>query len=434
METRTCRTTILSLALVVATLVAGPCQASLVILDRIIAVVDEDVVLQSELDQRMRAVKAQLANAPQGQIPPEDVLRKQVVEHLIVESLELQMAERAGVRIGDEELNQAMQKIAAQNQMSLPQFQRAIEADGISYVEMRDQVRKEIAVNRVQQGVMHSRIQITDQEIKDFLSSELGEVVTADEYRLAHILLPLPEDPTAGQIRQVRKNAEDLLAQINAGADFQSLAVQKSAGQNALNGGDLGWRKAVQLPTMFSDIAQKMKVGEVHGPIKSGSGYHLIKLMEKRGAQAEGQVAQTHVRHVLIQPSEIRNDQEALELAQQLRQEVVDGRDFEEVAKLYSNDPGSALSGGDLGWNRAGTFVPEFEEVMKKTKTGEISQVFHTVHGYHFLEVTGRRVEDFSEQFKKNMAENYLRNQKFDEELENWIREIREDAFVEVRI
>lgn len=413
---------------------AAHAQAKLVILDKIAAVVDEDVVLQSEVEQRLQAVKAQLQSTPRGQLPPEDVLRKQILERLIVESLQLQMAERAGVRISDEELNEAMRRIAAQNQMTLEQFRRAIEADGISYVEMREQIRREIAITRVQQGVMRNRIQISEQEIKDFLSSEVGQVVTADEYRLAHILLPIPEEATAEEIRSVRDEAERVLSRVEAGEDFQSLAVEKSAGQNALEGGDLGWRKVVQLPTIFSDIAPKMAIGEVRGPIKSGSGFHLIKLLQKRGAQAEGQVEQTRVRHVLIQPSEIRSEQEARELAETLHEEVTEGRDFEEVAKLYSDDPGSALSGGDLGWNRAGTFVPEFEAQMNRMDIDELSPVFRTQHGYHFLQVTGRRVEDFSDRFKMGQAENFLRNQKFDEELETWIREIREDAFVEIRI
>lgn len=408
--------------------------ASQTILDRIIAIVDEDVVLESELQQRLHAVKAQLRASSDGQLPSDEILRKQIIEHLVVESLQLQMAERAGVRISDDELNEALQGIAAQNQMSLSQFQRAIEADGISYLQMRDQVRREIAISQVQQGIMRNRIKITEQEIKDFLASELGRVVTADEYRLAHILLPIPEDAGADQIRQVRRKAEEILELAESGSDFQTLAVEHSAGQNALSGGDLGWRKAVQLPTMFSDVAPEMVVGEVRGPIKSGSGFHLIKLVQMRGAEAEGQVNQTRVRHVLIQPSEIRSDQEAFELAEQLRNEVMDGRDFEEIAKLYSDDPGSALSGGDLGWARRGTFVPEFEDVMASSEPGEVSEVFKSVHGYHFLEVTGRRVEDFSQRFRMSQAENYLRNQKFDQALEDWIREIREEAFVEVRL
>ena len=419
--------------LIAAALVTGSAQAKLVILDKIVAVVDDGVVLQSELDQRMQQVKAQLADAPPDQVPPDSVLRKQILEHLIVESLELQTADRAGILISDEELNQAMEGIAQQNHMTLAEFQKQIAKEGISYVEMRDQVRRQMKISQVQQGVMHNRIKISDQEIKDFLASDLGKTVTADEYHLGHILLPVPENASADQIASVRSEAEDLVTQLKKGANFKTLAIEKSKGQNALNGGDLGWRKAVQLPTIFTDVVPKMNVGDIRGPIKSGSGFHIIKLLGKRGAQAQGQVKQTRVRQVLIEPSEIRSDQEALELAQNLRQQVVNGRDFAEVARLYSNDPSSALSGGDLGWNPAGTFSPEFEKMMDKMKIDEISPVFKTASGYHFLQVTGRRVQDMTQKYRRAQAENYLRRQKFDDELESWIREIRDDAYVDIR-
>jgi len=424
------------LSLIITLLLAGIpiyCYPTLIILDRIVAIVDDDVVMQSEVNIRMKAVKAQLASSPQGSPPPDDVLTSQIIDRLVIESIQLQMADRGGVRVSDSELNTAMRGIAEQNRMTLEEFQQAILRDGISYVEMRDQIRRELMIGRVQKGVMRGRIQITEQEIKNFLESEVGEVITADEYRMAHILLATPPRATTAQVLSVKAEADELLERINDGADFQSLAVERSAGQNALEGGDLGWRKTIQLPTMFSDIAQEMKTGEVRGPIKSGSGYHLIKLLQKRGAKAEGQVEQTQVRHVLIQTSEIRTDQEAKELAQSLREEVAGGRGFDEIAKLHSDDPGSALSGGDLGWSRAGIFVPEFERVMNNLDTNMLSEVFHTEHGYHFLEVTGRRVEDFSERFKMGQAENYLRNQMFEEELESWLREIREGAFVEIR-
>ncbi len=411
-----------------------PAHAALVLLDRIAVVVDEDVIMASEVETRVRSIKSQIAASPNAQQPPESVIREQVLERLIVESLQLQIASRNGVRISDDELNQALRGIAAQNQLTLEQFQVAIAQDGLSWPEMREQVRREIAISRVQQGIMRRRIAITDQEIRNFLASELGETITADEYRIAHILLANPDNARPDDVRATRDKAERLVQDIAGGADFQSLAIEHSAGQNALNGGDMGWRKPAQLPSMFSDTVQSMKVGDVAGPIRSGRGYHLIKLLEKRGANTEGQIAQTRVRHVLVKPNEIRTDQEAEDLAKSLRQEIVSGREFAEVAKLYSDDPGSALSGGDLGWSRAGIFVPKFEEVMQGSEEGEISEVFKSEHGYHFLEVTGRRIEDFSERFKMGQAESYLRNQKFDEELENWIREIRDEAFVEIKI
>jgi peptidyl-prolyl cis-trans isomerase SurA len=299
---------------------------------------------------------------------------------------------------------------------------------------MREQVEKEIMMSRVQQGIMRSRIEITDQSINNFLSSELGASITANEYRFAHILIAVPSDSDSKAIRKIRQQATDILAEIHAGTDFQALAMERSAGQNALKGGDLGWRKSAQLPSMFADIAETMIVGEVQGPIQSGSGFHIIKLEESRGAKANGLIDQTKVRHVLIKSTEIRNLEEAKELAMSLRDEILDGREFGEVARLYSDDPGSALNGGDLGWSRAGEFVGAFEETVNASEINNVSKVFETAFGYHFLQVIGRRTEDFSEEFLRNQAENYLRSQMIDEELETWIREMREDAFVEIRI
>ncbi len=424
-------------ALPVVALLTGysiPSVAAVVLLDRIAVVVDEDVIMASEIEDRLRTIKSQIAASPSGNSPSDEVLQSQIIERLIVESLELQMAERSGVRVSDEELTQALRSIAGQNNLTLEQFQQAIAQDGLSWPEMREQVRREIAISRVQQGIMRRRIQVTEQEIKNFLASDLGEAITADEYRLAHILLTIPEGGRVEDVDNTRTTAEKLLKLLDEGADFQSLAIEWSAGQNALSGGDLGWRKPQQVPSMFASYVKTMEVGDVKGPIKSGTGYHLIKLLEKRGADAEGQIEQTRVRHVLVKPNEIRNDREARELATSLRNEVIEGRDFAEVAKLYSDDPGSALSGGDLGWNRAGIYVPEFEATMRASDVNSVSEVFKSSHGYHFLEVTGRRIEDFSDQFRMGQAENYLRNQKFDEELENWILEIRHGAFVEIKI
>ena len=409
-------------------------QAALVLLDRIAVIVDEDVIMQSEIEERLLTIKAQIAAQPGAKVPPNDVLEEQITERLIVESLQLQTADRAGIRISDDELNQALASIAYQNQMSLEQFRLALADDGVSWAQMRDQVRREFAISRVQQGIMRRRIQITEQEVQNFLATELGESVTADEYRLGHILIDLSSNPDPDEVREKRAQAEYLFTRLGAGEDFGSLAIELSKGQNALNGGDMGWRKPAQLPSIFSDLVEDMTIGQVKGPIKSGRGFHLIKLLEKRGAKAEGMVAQTKVRHILIKPNEIRSERESFELAESLLQEIQGGRDFAEIAKLYSDDPGSALSGGDLGWTQSGTFVPEFEATMQSAKLNVISDVFQTTHGFHFIEVTGRRLEDFSERFRMGQAENYLRNQKFDEELENWLREIRDGAFVEVKI
>ena len=407
--------------------------AALVLIDRISVVVDQDVIMQSEIDERMKAIKAQIAADPQTRAPSDDVLREQIIERLILENLQLQTADRAGIRISDDELNEALSGIASQNQMTLTQFRVALANDGVSWAAMREQVRREFAISRVQQGVMRRRIEVTEQEIDNFLATEVGESVTSDEYRLGHILITLPPNPSAQDIRTTRDKADSISTRLQEGADFGSLAIEFSEDQNALEGGDMGWRKPAQLPSMFSDLVADMKAGDIKGPIKSGRGFHLIKVMDKRGATSEGQIEQTQVRHVLIQPNEIRTGGECQDLAISLREEIVEGRDFADVAKLYSDDPGSALGGGDLGWSRAGVFVPEFESTMKAMDINELSEVFKTAHGYHFLEVTGRRIEDFSERFKMGQAENYLRNQKFDEELANWQREIRDNAFVEIK-
>ncbi len=413
-------------------LLAQLSMADTVILDEIAVVVDDDVIMESEVDARRRAVVGQLKGANQ-RLPPEDIMREQIIERLIIESLQLQMANRAGIRVSDEELNSALAQVAAQNNMTLAQFSQEIEKDGISYLEMRDQIRREIAITRIQQGIMRNRIQITEQEVNNFLESDMGKIVTADEYRLAHILLPFSENADGDEISQVKTDAEALIQELNAGANFRSLAIERSTASDALEGGDLGWRKAVQLPTMFSDIATDMEVGDIRGPIRSGSGYHVVTLLDKRGAKTEGRVEQTQTRHVLITPSEIMSEYEAREFAESLRAEVVNGRPFDEIAKLHSDDPGSALSGGDLGWNPAGTFVPEFEAQIRATSIDEVSPVFRSQHGFHFLEVTGHRIEDMSKEFLMRQAANFLRNQKRDEELEAWVREIREEAFVEIR-
>ena len=406
-------------------------QSATTIIDRIAIVVDQDVIMQSELEERFEAVRSQISSQKNARMPSDDVLKKQIEEQMIIESLQLQRAERAGIRISDEEINNTLAQIAKENNLSLNEFKEALTVDGISWSGMRSRVSRELKINRLQQGTMRRRIQVSEQEIKNFLSSELGSNLTADQYRLGHILIPIPENPSNNDLKTASSQANSIFAKIEEGDDFRALALEFSSGQNSLEGGDLGWRKAAQLPTIFSDLVDNMEIGETRSPIRSGRGFHILKLFNKRGASTEGKIAQTRVRHVLVQPNEIRSENEANDLALSLRNEVVEGRDFEEIAKLYSDDPGSALSGGDLGWSRKGIFVPEFEKIMADSEINELSSVFKTVHGYHFLEVTGRRIEDFSERYRMSQAENFLRNQRFDQELSNWLREIREDAFIE---
>ena len=408
-------------------------HAELRIIDQIAVVVDEKVITLSEVTERVRLIQSTFLANKSRTAPPEDILVGQVIERLILEHLQLQIAERAGLRISDSELNQALQNIAKQNNLNLSEFRVALEADGQSYPNMREQVRREMIISQVQQGLVQNRISISEQELNNFLESDLGKAVISDEYRLAHILIATSDDDKESSSK-IKEEALSIISRSNAGESFESLAREYSMGQNASNGGDLGWRKPIQLPTIFADLVDDMEKNEIRGPIKSGSGFHIIKLMDMRGAKAEGHLEQTRVRHILIKPSEIRTDIEARELAENLRAQVVDGKSFEDVAKTSSEDPGSALGGGDLGWSVAGIYVPEFETMIESMEISALSPVFKTTHGYHFLEVTGRRIEDFSNKYQENMAENYLRSQKFDEELDAWLREIREEAFVDIRI
>ncbi len=418
-------------ALVLLAFFASWTHAAPIVMDEIAAIVDDDIIARSEIENRLATIKAQAANP--ASLPPDNALREQIIERLIVEKLQLQVARRAGIRVSDSELNDAMRRIAEQNQLTLDQFRQAIEQDGLSYNDMRRQVEQEIMIGRVQQGVMNSRIEISTNEIDDFLATEAGQELTADEFRVGHILIPFKGGTSSNSVNAAKAEADAIIEALATGSNFQSLAMEKSAGSNALEGGDLGWRKPSALPTLFADIAVDMSVEEVKGPIRSSSGFHIIKMIQRRGATAEGLIDQTRVRHVLIKPNEIRSLEEARQLAEDLRGEIVAGRDFGEVARLYSEDPGSALSGGDLGWNTGREFVPAFASMMRGTEEGVVSPVFQSDFGFHFLEVTGKRVEDFSDMFKRNQVENYLRNQSFEEEVDNWVREIREDAFVEIR-
>jgi len=405
-------------------------QAEVRPIDQIIAVVDEDVVLLSELKERYFSVKRQLQQRG-AKLPPDNILQQQVLERLVIESLQLQRGKRAGVRINDAQLNDAMANIAAQNGLSLDQFVQGLQTDGISYRSVRDQIRKEMIINRVQQGVVNNRIQITDQEIDNFLKSEVGKETTAADYRLLHILVPAAPGKQAQQQAQVL--ADDIYQQLLQGADFSTLAVTHSAGQNALNGGDLGWRKASQLPTMFAEKAEKLEIGAVSTPLRSGSGFHILKLVNKRGGSGQ-MVDQVHSRHILLKPNEIRTNDQAKAQITQIREQIVAGTTpFAELAKEHSEDMGSALSGGDLGWMQPSQLVPEYREVMKTIEIGTVSEPFQTQFGWHILEVIERRQEDMSEEFVRDRARQIIHRRKYDEELYSWLREIRDQAFVDIK-
>jgi peptidyl-prolyl cis-trans isomerase SurA len=401
-------------------------------LDRIVAVVDDGVVTATELVDRLQFIERQFEGSG-SELPPRDVLMSQLLERLILDSLQLQMARRAGVRISDEELTQAVAGIARQNGMELPAFQQALAQDGMSYREFRDQIRREMIIARVQQNRVNDRIYISPQELQNFLDSPVGRAATADDYRVGHILLAVADDATPAAVEQAEARAEEIVAELRDGADFAQMAVAESAGQRALEGGDLGWRKAGQLPSLFAEPLLDAEAGQVLDPIRSSSGLHIVKLLERRGA-SNTMIQQTRARHILVQPSEIRSDSEAQAIIEDVRARLEQGEDFAELAREFSDDPGSALSGGDLGWVSPGQMVPAFDERMAVTDVGEISDPFRSRFGWHVLEVLERRDEDMSTEFRERQALRILRDRRFDEELQAWLREIRDEAYVDVKI
>lgn len=401
-------------------------------LDRVVAIVDDDIILASEYQSRLRQVMQNLARQDIEQ-PPREVVARQVLDRLVLEHIQLRMGERAGVRISDEQLNEAMIDVAHQGGMSLEQFRARIEAEGESYPEVREQMRQEMILSRVQQGNVRSRIQVTEREVDDFLTSEEGQKRTAAVYHIGHLLLPLPTDASSADERAAMAYMEDLRGRLGGGDAFERFMHAPDKSRYALTGGDLGWRPTGDLPNVFSDAVPALGIGAISEPIRSASGLHLVKLFEKRGGS--GQIAQqTHVRHILVKPSEIRSEEQTRELAQDLHDRIVAGEDFTTIARKFSEDIGSAREGGDLGWVNPGQMVPEFEHVMNQTGAGELSAPFHTNFGWHILRVDERRTEDLSDEMRRNQARNILYGQKYEEELNNWLQKIRDEAFVEIKI
>ncbi|SFP07039.1 peptidylprolyl isomerase [Pseudomonas borbori] len=407
-------------------------QAEVQPLNRVVAIVDNDVIMQSQLDARLREVQQTIGKRGAA-LPPEQVLSQQVLERLIIENIQLQIGDRSGIRITDEELNQALASIAQRNGMSLEQFRAALVQDGLSYADARDQVRREMVISRVRQRRVAERIQVTDQEVQNFLASDLGKLQLSEEFRLANIIIALPDGSSPQAIQAAERQAKELHQQLREGADFAQMAVTHSASENALEGGEMGWRKAAQLPPPFDAMIGAMAVGDVTEPMRTPGGFIMLKLLEKRGGGTQV-LEEVNVRHILIKPSEIRSEAETKRLAERLHERLLAGEDFSELAKSFSEDPGSALNGGSLDWIDPSALVPEFREVMSNTASGELSKPFKSPYGWHVLQVVGRRATDSSAQFREQQALTVLRNRKYDEELQAWLRQIRDEAYVEIKL
>ncbi|HET8709807.1 MAG TPA: peptidylprolyl isomerase [Spongiibacteraceae bacterium] len=394
-------------------------------LDRIVAIVDDDVILASELDSAVTRAGVNMKRAKRD-LPPPEQLRRQVFDQLVLDSLQLQIAKRAGVRISDSELNDQLEQIARQNNMTLEQFSQALSKDGIPYNELREQLRREMLIKRVQQGSVSERVQITDQEVENFLNSAEGRQLTAPQYHVLHALLPVN---TGDDDEAIHRFADQLTARLRAGADFDQVAA--TAGPVKVQSSDLGWHSSNDWPTLIVDAVAKLKAGEVADPVRNASGYHIIKLAEARG---KGEVIeQTKARHILLKPSAIRSSEQCKQLAAQLRQRVLNGEDFAALARQYSEDIGSAMEGGELGWTNPGQLVAAFQRAMDATKIGAISEPFESRYGWHIVLVEDRRQQDVTDEIRHNIARNYLHEKKYQEELDNWLRKIRDAAFIDIK-
>lgn len=407
-------------------------QAEYQELDAIVAIVDEDVVLASELLSRLDDVKQQIERQDM-QAPPQDVLINQLMERLILENLQLQQAQRRGVEVDDETLTRAVLSFAERNQMTIEQFQEQLLLDGMSYREFREDIRNEMLMQRLQRNLVNRRITISDQDIEALLSSPYYQQLLSDEFRVGHILLAVADGAGEAVIDAAAAAAATIVEDLRAGANFQATAIAKSAGARALEGGDLGWRRAGELPSLFGDQVLGLEVGETADPIRSASGFHIVQLLEQRGAGVQTE-DQALVRHILMLPSEIRTMDEAEAAIRVVHEQLLAGADFCALSAEHSEDPGSALNCGDLGWSTGDQFVPKFVEKLQATATGELSEPFLSEYGWHVLEVQERRRQDMGEEALRDMAVQILHRRRFDEELQEWLKEIRDEAFVEVRL
>ncbi len=409
---------------------AAPGQ--IVLVDRIVAVVNSEVITSREVAARAKAVTQQLGQ--QGtSLPPQEVLEKQVLERMIMDRLQLQLAKETALRVDDLQLDRTVARVAEGNKMSLTDFRRALERDGVQFDKFREEVRNEITLSRLREREVDARIAVTDNEIDYFLSQQGAPGSSAADYNVAHILLRLPEQASPEQAERQRTRAEQVLLQLREGADFAKLAVSFSDAPDALQGGAMGWRPRDRLPELFTQALDGMKPGDVSAILRSPAGFHVIKLVDRRGGGEAAPVEQTHARHILVKTNEIVSETDAKRKLNNLRERIVNGADFGELAKLNSDDA-SSVKGGDLGWLYPGDTVAEFERVMNSLQTGQVSEPFASPFGWHLMQVVERRKTDVSGERKRQQARLVLRERKADEAYQEWLRQLRDRAFVEYRL
>jgi peptidyl-prolyl cis-trans isomerase SurA len=408
-------------------------SSSGVLLDRIAATVNEGVVLESELDEQMIIISQRLREQ-RLELPPQNVLRKQVLDRLVLQELQMQRADRAGIKVSDEVLNNALNDVATQNHIKLTDLPDALEAQGIDYAGYRDSLRKELTMQILRQRDVIARINVSPREIDQFLERQKKMPSDANEYNVSHILIAVPQAATPEQLEAASKRADEVYQKAIAGEDFARLAVQYSNSQTALEGGSLGWRKGSELPTFLGEVIAGMQTGDVTKPLRTPSGFHVVKLNEVRGNQ-QVITNQVHARHILIKPNELQDDATVKQKLESIRDRILNkGENFAAVASVVSEDPGSASNGGDLGWTDPGSFVPEFEKQLAQLQPDEISEPFRTQFGWHIIQLLGRRQHDTTQEMRRQQAFAQIREGKADEETELWLRRLRDEAYVEYKL
>ena len=418
-------------ALCLSALLSFSSVAQEVMLDKVAVIVDQGVILESEIQALISEVKRNAEENNQD-LPSDRALRTQAIERLIVKSLQMQMAERMGIRISDPQLEQTISNIAANQGASLEDLRRQLRLDGIAYEDYREDVREEMIIGEVRRANVRRRVYITEQEVNTLVKLIEQQGAEQAEYRLGHILIGFPPEPTDADVADARDRADKVLELLNSGSDFAKIALASSSGSEALEGGDMGWLNINSMPTLFAEAVQGKAKDELIGPIRSGAGFHILKIMDTRGIE-KVTVEEVNSRHILIKPSIILSEEKAKEMLANFKQELIDGEaDFAELAKEHSEDPGSALRGGELGWTDPNNYVPAFRDALAQLEPGEYSDPVRSVHGWHLMQLIDRRFDDATDKRKEEKAHQLIFNRKFAEESETWLREMRDAAYIEV--
>jgi len=400
-------------------------------MDRIIAVVDQSVITEREMLNRMESVKTQMIKKG-VEVPPDDVLQKQILERLIVDSLQLQLAAQTGIKVEDAQLDKTIERIAEQNNLTLPAFKKALEEDGTPFYKFREDIRNDIIMARLRERDVDNKVNISEAEIDNYLTTQEKEG-DLDEFNISQILIRLPEDSSPEDIQKARARTEQITKALAAGMSFEKASANFSDAPNALDGGSLGWRSGQQMPAQFLELVKTLQAGGVSRPIRSGTGVHILKLNERRAGASTLIVEQTHVRHILLKPNEVLSDKEAKQKIEGIKERIDHGTPFQDMARQYSDD-GSASNGGDLGWISPGDTVPVFEKTMAELAINEVSAPIRSQFGWHVIQVLERRKQDMSKESKRLKARQEIRARKAEESYNDWIHELRDKAFVEMRL